>query len=140
MVSHPITLLAVFGNQVNFVVPSSQPDGLALLSIGEGPHNFVPVLANIARQAPGIFAANANGQGVAAGNVVRVSADGTQTVQNTAQWYASTSSWMAAPIAPPAAGDQVNLQLPGGLAGAGQVNVIATVEGQAANAVTISFQ
>lgn len=36
--------------------------------------------------------------------------------------------------------DQVNVQLPGSLAGAGTVNVVFTVNGQAANPVTISIQ
>ena len=36
--------------------------------------------------------------------------------------------------------DQVNVKLPDGLAGAGVVNVIVTVDGQASNAVTISVK
>jgi len=36
--------------------------------------------------------------------------------------------------------DQVNLELPGSLAGSGQVTVIVTVDGQPANPVTVTFQ
>jgi uncharacterized protein (TIGR03437 family) len=36
--------------------------------------------------------------------------------------------------------DQIDAQLPGSLAGAGQVTVNVTVDGSTANAVTIAFQ
>jgi uncharacterized protein (TIGR03437 family) len=36
--------------------------------------------------------------------------------------------------------DQVNVQIPAALAGAGSVNVVVTVDGQASNPVTLTFK
>jgi uncharacterized protein (TIGR03437 family) len=58
---------------------------------------------------PGLFAANANGQGVAAAVVLRIKADGTQSYEAVAQLNASTNRYEAVPIDFGAATDQLFL-------------------------------
>jgi len=131
--------------------------------------------------APGIFAANMDGQGVFAGQVVEVNPDGSQTVLNPAVWNASTNQYDANPFSLGPAGeqvylvlyatgirdagtvaasvngvslpvaydgaqaqfcglDQINLEVPQTLAGAGLVTLIVTVDGTPANTVTFQIE
>src|SRR5262249_4618400 len=61
--------------------------------------------------APGLFAANANGQGVAAALVLRVRADGSQQFEPVAQFDPAQNKFVAVPIELGPEGDQVFLIL-----------------------------
>ena len=132
--------------------------------------------------APGLFAANGDGKGAAAGNAVRVPASGARTFTYLATCGATAGSCVTAPIdlasstdpiylelygtgirgyktgitatigglaiPNPAFGvqsqypgmDQVNLLLDRGLIGRGEVDVVLTVDGVAANTVKIDVR
>lgn len=91
------SLLVVSPSQINFVVPSGTAVGPATVTVNtNGPSFSRPI--PIATVAPGLFAANGQGVGPAAAQVVRVLADGSQEVENTAAWNAATQQWVAMPI------------------------------------------
>lgn len=140
--------------------------------------------AEIAAVAPGLFAANANGQGVAAAVALRVKADGTQVFEQVAEFNAAQNSFVARQLelgpeneqvflilfgtgirhrssllavslkvgggeaaveyAGPAPGfvglDQLNVRLPRGLIGRGEVNLVLTVDGKTANTVKVHIK
>ena len=83
---------------------------------------------NITRVSPGIFAANMNGQGVFAGQVVHVHADGSREVDSSATFNSGTNTFVANPVNLGPSTDQVFLQVYGtGLQHASTVTV--TVNG-----------
>jgi uncharacterized protein (TIGR03437 family) len=65
----------------------------------------------IATVAPGLFAANANGQGVAAAVALRIKADGTQSFEPVARFDVATNRFVSTPIDLGPASDQVFLIL-----------------------------
>jgi uncharacterized protein (TIGR03437 family) len=54
--------------------------------------------AQIARVAPGVFAANANGRGVAAAVALRVKPDNSQTYETIARYDSSLKQFVSIPI------------------------------------------
>jgi len=95
--------------QINFQVPAATSAGTALLSVllngagaGQGTAAVAPV-------APGLFAANATGQGVASAVALRVRGDGTQSFEAVAQFDAAQSLYVPVPIDLGAETDQVFL-------------------------------
>jgi uncharacterized protein (TIGR03437 family) len=68
--------------QINLVVPSETAPGLATVTVSLPGGNTVVTLINIAQATPGIFTANASGQGIFAGQVLYVHKDNSQTVAN----------------------------------------------------------
>jgi uncharacterized protein (TIGR03437 family) len=65
----------------------------------------------IANVAPGVFAANSTGQGVAAAVALRVKADGTQIYEPVAQWDTARQQYVPLPIDLGPQGEQVYLIL-----------------------------
>ena len=65
----------------------------------------------VANVAPGLFAANANGQGVAAAVVFRIKANGAQSYETVAQFDAGRNQFVATPIDLGPSSDQVFLLL-----------------------------
>ncbi|MGH9850324.1 MAG: SMP-30/gluconolactonase/LRE family protein, partial [Blastocatellia bacterium] len=98
-------------NQINFLVPQGAAPGIAAITVTSGDGAISTGAANIATVAPGLFTANANGQGVAAGVVLRVKQDGSQTFEPVARFDPSTNKYVAAPIDLGDANDQVFLLL-----------------------------
>ena len=91
------SLLLVSPSQINAVIPAGTALGAAMVTVNtSGPSFSRPI--PIASVAPGLFAANGRGEGPAAAQVVRVLADGSQEVDNTAVWDAANQQWVAAPI------------------------------------------
>ncbi len=78
-------LFFVSPSQVNFLVPSETATGKATITISNSQSANVSATAWIERVAPGLFAANANGQGVASAVALRVRADGSQSFEPVAQ-------------------------------------------------------
>jgi hypothetical protein len=108
-------LYGVFASagQVNFVVPGDIAPGMALVTVTLPGGGVESTVLMIAKAAVGIFTANMNGQGVFAGQVVHVHADGSQTIGSPAALNATGPGYVAAPIdlGPPS--DQVVLVLYG---------------------------
>jgi uncharacterized protein (TIGR03437 family) len=176
-------LYGVFGSagQVNFVVPAGTAAGMAGVTLTLPDGGTVATAVNVAAIAPGIFTANMTGDGVFAGQVVHVLADGTQTIGNSAVWDGGQQKYVEAPIDLGAPGDrvflvlygtglshagsvtaaaggvtlpmlyagpqgqypgldQVNVQIPASMAGAGLVSLTITADGRTANAVTVKIR
>jgi uncharacterized protein (TIGR03437 family) len=74
-------LFFVAPGQVNYLLPSGTAIGAATVTINSGDGKVSASTVNIAAVAPGLFSANANGSGVAAGSVLRVRGNGTQSFE-----------------------------------------------------------
>jgi uncharacterized protein (TIGR03437 family) len=83
-------LLYVSPSQINFIIPSNVQSGLATLQItaGDGEVSNGTVLIN--RVSPGIFTANADGQGAPAAYLVRIKADNSQHFESATQLNTAT--------------------------------------------------
>jgi len=176
-------LFYVSHGQVNYLVPTGTATGPATITVTSRDGTVSTGTVNIATIAPGLFSANANGQGVAAALGVRASSDGTQSQVIVFQCSAAagcmptpidlgaetdqvvlllfgtgirgrsslanvtcTIGDVPAPVSyadaqPQFAGlDQVNVTVPRTLAGAGEVPLVLTVDGQTSNTVTVSIK
>lgn len=79
-------LFFVAPSQVNYLIPAGTAIGAATVTITSGDGALSQGAITIANVAPGLFAANANGQGIAAVNVLRVKADGSQIYESAARF------------------------------------------------------
>src|SRR5262249_50511663 len=91
-------LFFVSPGQVNYQVPSDSAEGRATLTTvnGDGGSSVGNIM--IARVAPGLFAANADGKGVAAAVALRVRVDGTQSFEPVAQFAAAANRFITSPL------------------------------------------
>ncbi|MFN0088328.1 MAG: hypothetical protein ACKVX9_23255 [Blastocatellia bacterium] len=177
-------LFFVAPTQINLQVPAGTVSGPATLLVTSGDGAISTGIVDIATVSPGLFTANASGQGVAAAVALRVKEDGSQRFEPLAQFDPSQSRFVPIPIDLGPAGDQVflllygtgfrfrgslsgvattiagtaaetlyagmaegfvgldqaNIRLPRSLAGRGLADVIMTVDGKAANTVTIQIR
>jgi uncharacterized protein (TIGR03437 family) len=97
-------VLGAVSTQVNFVVPSATAPGRAAFAVGSGLGDLL-----VEPVSPGLFSANANGQGVAAALAVRLKSGGAQTVETVFQCGASGCATVPLDLGP--ASDQVYLSL-----------------------------
>jgi uncharacterized protein (TIGR03437 family) len=74
-------LFFVAPTQVNLLLPANLASGTATLTVTSGDGRVATGAVEIAPVAPGIFTANANGQGLPAAVLVRVRADGSQSFE-----------------------------------------------------------
>jgi uncharacterized protein (TIGR03437 family) len=95
--------------QINFLVPDGTTTGKATINVTAGVNSF-STTANIATLGPGIFPLNAGG--LAAANLIRVAAGGTQTAENVYQLDANNNI-VARPISFGAGTDQLYLTIYG---------------------------
>jgi uncharacterized protein (TIGR03437 family) len=84
--------------QINFLVPDRLSTGAALVTVklnneivGVGEIQIQPI-------APGLFTANANGQGIAAADLLRVKANGTQSYEYIARFDQTQNKFVSIPI------------------------------------------
>ena len=98
-------------DQMNIQIPAGTAAGNAAVVVTREDGITVRSSVAIAPVAPGIFTANANGSGVAAGYAIRVGADGTQTTLPIYQCGVQPLSCVPVPISLGAATDQVILVL-----------------------------
>jgi uncharacterized protein (TIGR03437 family) len=84
--------------QVNYLVPAGTALGEATVTVTGNDGTVSTGKVRIAVVTPGLFAANANGQGVAAALVLRVKANGQQIYESLARFDASLNRWVAEPI------------------------------------------
>jgi uncharacterized protein (TIGR03437 family) len=173
-------LFFVSPGQINYEVPATTASGDATVTVYTGTGTVAAGPVAIKNAAPGIFAANGNGAGVAAALAVRISADGTQSPVSVFQCNAAgtcspapivmgedqvfvslfgtgvrkrttlenvtcTIGGVAAPVSFAGAQgvvglDQINIQVPAGVRGRGEVPVLLTVDGETSNPVTLNVQ
>jgi uncharacterized protein (TIGR03437 family) len=100
--------------QASILVPAGVASGPASLAVTNANRATVSTPIAIAAVAPGLFTSNSTGQGVAAAQVIRVHADGTQDpAQTVAVFDTRQNLWVPAPIDLGAPADTVYLLLYG---------------------------
>jgi uncharacterized protein (TIGR03437 family) len=109
----PADLYYVSPAQVNYLMPAGTALGPATVIVTNGVGMSFTAFVEIAAVAPGLFSAQGDGQGLAAANVLRVKADGSQSYEPVARFDAAQSRWVAIPIDLGAETDQVYLLLYG---------------------------
>jgi len=105
-----VPLFAVTPGQANFLVPSAVANGWGFLTVIRANGNRSDELIRIAPVAPGLFTANADGQGAPAAVALRFSGS-QQTYESVTRFDGAQNKFVAAPIDPGPAGDQVYLLL-----------------------------
>lgn len=110
-VSRTAPLIYVSPTQISFQNPAGVSAGSATITVVSNGTTVGQGTAAIESVTPGLFAANANGQGVAAAVVVRVKADGSQTVEQVAQLNQSSNQYEALPITAAGSSEQLYLIL-----------------------------
>jgi uncharacterized protein (TIGR03437 family) len=106
-------LFFVSPTQVNFQMPSATSAGPAVIYVQRNGTVVGQGAATVATVAPGLFSANASGQGVAAAVVLRIK-DGVQSFEPVAQFNTATNRFEAVPIDLGGATEQVFLVAFGG--------------------------
>ena len=108
-------LFFVSPTQINYVVPPGSRPGPATVTVRISFYDEIVATGDIeiAAVAPGLFAVNQNGKGVAAALAVRAKPDGSQSWQLVYQQGCTPGSCAAAPIDLGPEGDQMFLQLYG---------------------------
>lgn len=91
-------LFFVAPTQVNFQVPPGTSNGTATVTITSGDGTVSTGTIAIANIAPGLFSANADGQGVAAAVVLRIKADGAQSFEPVFRFDAASNRFVAVPV------------------------------------------
>ena len=131
-VERPAPLFYASPTQINYLVPAEAAAGAARITVAGAGGAVAAGAAQIGTLAPGLFAANADGRGIAAGYVLRVRVDRSENVEPIARLEAGR--YLAQPIdlGPPT--DEVFLVLFGtGLRGRPSLaSVAARVGGVAA--------
>lgn len=79
-------LFFVSPEQINFQMPAGTVEGKATITVTTFQSAMVSTIVLIEKTAPGLFAANANGQDVAAAVLLRVKSDGRQIFEPIAQF------------------------------------------------------
>jgi uncharacterized protein (TIGR03437 family) len=127
-------LFFVAPTQINYQMPSGLANDLATVTVTSGSGTVSLGAVQLDTVAPGLFAANANGQGVAAAVALRVKADGSQSFEPVAQFDGAQNRFVAWPIELGPEGERVFLLLFGtGLRHRSALsNVSATLSGTTA--------
>ncbi len=127
-------LFYVSPTQISFQNPSGNSIGSAMFTILLNGTTVGQGAATVEAVTPGLFAANANGQGVAAAIALRVKADGTQVTEPLLQLNQTTDKYEVLPLTIGNATDQLFLLAfgTGFRNGTGLANVSATIGGTSA--------
>jgi uncharacterized protein (TIGR03437 family) len=112
-VERPAGLFFVAPAQVNYQIPPGTAAGAATVTITSGAGAVSAGTVNIASVAPGLFTANASGQGVAAAVVFRRRADGSESFEPVARFDQAQGRFVPVPISLGPESDQVFLILYG---------------------------
>ncbi|MGH9838558.1 MAG: putative Ig domain-containing protein [Blastocatellia bacterium] len=105
-------LFFVSPGQINFQIPAGTATGMATISVSNGSLSSGALgQVEITNTTPGLFAANADGQGVPAAVFLRVRADGSQSYEPVARL--ENNRFVPAPLDLGSAGEQVFLVLYG---------------------------
>jgi uncharacterized protein (TIGR03437 family) len=104
-------LFFVAPQQINYLVPAGTATGTASIIVTSGDGALSIGTVTITAVAPGLFTANATGQGVPAAVALRIKANGAQSYEPVARLDTAQNRFVAAPIDLGPAGDQVFLLL-----------------------------
>lgn len=91
-------LFFVSSGQINFQVPVGSANGAATVTVTSGEGVVSSGVVTLANVAPGLFSANADGQGIAAAVALRVRADGAQIYEPVSRLDTATNRQVAVPI------------------------------------------
>jgi uncharacterized protein (TIGR03437 family) len=91
-------LFSVAPGQINYLIPPGTANGMVDISVVRNAMVIAVGAARIVMVAPGLFAANANGQGVAAATVLRRRADGSEIFEPVARFDQAQNRFVAVPI------------------------------------------
>jgi uncharacterized protein (TIGR03437 family) len=94
----PAPLFFVSPTQINYQMPVSTAPGAATITITGSDGAVSTGNSQIAAVAPGLFAADASGRGLAAALALRIKADGSQSYEPVAQFDPAQNKLVAAPI------------------------------------------
>jgi uncharacterized protein (TIGR03437 family) len=126
------SLFFVSPGQINFQIPPGTSPGAATVNVLRRGAVVASGVVQIGSVAPGLFAANANGQGVAAAVVFRRRADGSESFEPVAQFDQAQSRFVPLPIDLGPESDQVFLILFGtGIRGRSGLSAVAAQIGGA---------
>jgi uncharacterized protein (TIGR03437 family) len=104
-------LFFVAPTQINYQIPSGTTIGAATVTVLRSGQPVAREVAQIGASGPAIFAANSNGQGVAASIALRVSANGAQQFEPVAKFDQARNQFVSIPLNLGAASDQLFLLL-----------------------------
>jgi len=96
--TRPASLFYVSPTQISFQNPSGTSTGAATVTVVSSGSTVAQGTMTVEQVTPGLFAANASGQGVAAAAAVRVKSDGSQTVETVLQLNSATNQYEAVPL------------------------------------------
>jgi uncharacterized protein (TIGR03437 family) len=102
-------LFFVSPKQINFQVPNGTSNGIATVTVSNTNGVIATGTVKISTVAPGLFSANASGQGVAAAIILRRNSNGQDTFEPIARFDSATNSFVPIPIDLGPEGDQVFL-------------------------------
>ena len=108
-----VGLFFVSPGQINLALPAGTAEGAATLTVRNGGGQSFATTINVRAVVPGIFNANANGQGVAAAQLLRIKADGSQVYDPIARFDTTLNQWVPLPIVFGPESDQTFLVLYG---------------------------
>ncbi len=97
--------------QINYQVPPGTAEGEAVVAVVSGGRVVAGGSLQVAAVAPGLFAANENGRGTAAAQVLRVRPDSSRSLESTARFDSLRNEFVSAPIDFGPEGDQLFLVL-----------------------------
>ena len=103
-------LFFVSPGQINYLMPAATAMGEARITASRNDETAVGA-ASIQPVAPGLFTANADGQGVPAALLLRIKADGAQVYEPVARFDAAANRFVAVPLSLGPATEQVFLVL-----------------------------
>ncbi len=104
-------LFYVSPTQINFLIPAGVANGASAFTVLKSDQTAPSGAAQIATIAPALFSANANGQGVAAGLVLRIRSNGSRSFEPIAEFDSTQNRLVSAPIDLGPATDDVFLVL-----------------------------
>lgn len=133
---HSAPLFFVAPGQINYLLPAAVVSGPATVTVIQ---DDIPVAVGeimVAPVAPGLFSANADGQGVPAAVALRIKADGAQSYEPVARFDPTLNRFVAMPLDLGEAGDQLFLALFGtGMRGRSSLAAVNATLGGVANEV-----
>ncbi len=91
-------LLFVSERQINYLMPEDLAEGAATVIVTNAAATISKELIEIARVAPGLFSANADGKGLAAAVALRVKADNSQQFESIARFDQSQRRFLDEPL------------------------------------------
>ena len=129
------SLFFVAAGQINAAIPTGTSVGVAQITVTAGDGKVSTGMIQITSVLPGIFTANASGQGIAAATALRAKADGSQSFEPVSRLEGTTV--VAVPIDLGPATDQVFLILNGtGIRGRSSLSAVTATIGGTAVQVT----